>query len=84
MGPTKVVPSYKVGDLVHIPQSTTLLDCATSVDPQLTIPLRVEQTKAPTIGIVTHRGQDYVQVYCCDGNRWSVADKSIYPLGERK
>jgi len=71
---------YKRGDLVHIPQSTELLDCNMGIDPQLTIPLRIEQTKAPTIGIVTRRSGAYVEVYC-DGNWWSVADKSIYLLG---
>ena len=73
----------RIGDLVHIPQATELIDCeATSVnDPQLTIPLRVVRVESPKVGVVTetsaHGG--YVKVYC-DGEHWAILDTSVYSL----
>ena len=73
--------SYRVGDLVHIPQSVDLIDCAVEADPQLTIPLKVEHTERPRIGVVTHvSGAGYVRVYC-NGAHWAVRDRSVYKLG---
>jgi len=70
----------KVGDLVHIPQSVNLIDCPPTDDPQLTIPLRIKETTAPELGVVTglsHYG--YVRVFC-NGTNWSVKDGNIYAL----
>jgi hypothetical protein len=72
--------SHRVGDLVHIPQSVALIVCQQSEDPQLTIPMRVEETTEPRIGVVTRVSDcGYTQVYC-GGSRWSVATKNIYSL----
>jgi len=72
--------NYRVGDLVHIPQSVVMIDCDNKEDPQLTMPLRIHQTKAPTLGVVTSiSNTGYVQVYC-DGSRWSVQNNKIYML----
>jgi hypothetical protein len=73
----------QVGDLVHIPQATELIDCdAASVnDPQLTIPIRVVRVESPKVGVVTEtspRG-GYVKVYC-DGAHWAILDTSVYSL----
>ena len=77
---------YKKGDLVHIPQAVLLIDCDSDAcdDPQLTIPLRVEETDSPKVGVVTSAGYQtgYVRVYC-EGNLWSVKDESIYSLSKR-
>ena len=72
-----------VGDLVHIPQSVSLVDCEISVDPQLHIPLRVHETPTPTLGVVTQvcKRNGLLKVYC-DGDRWTVEEKDVYPLGE--
>ena len=72
--------SCKVGDLVHIPQSVILIDCDPTTDPQLTIPLKVLETKEPRLGVVVTDPQyGYLRVYC-DGVNWSVKDKSVYKL----
>jgi len=71
----------QIGDLVHIPQSVDLIDCDLEEDPQLTIPLKVEHTQAPRIGVVTRASTaGYVRVYC-DGALWAVRDQSVYKLG---
>ena len=73
--------SHRVGDLVHIPQSVDLIDCDLEADPQLTIPLKVEHTTTPRIGVVTRvSAAGYVRVYC-DGALWAVRDQSVYKLG---
>jgi len=77
---------HRVGDLVHIPQAVALIDCDSTTlnDPQLTIPLRVEETDAPKLGVVTEastRG-DYVRVFC-DGTLWSVKNDSVYSLEKK-
>jgi membrane protein implicated in regulation of membrane protease activity len=76
---------YKKGDLVHIPQAVTLIDCANQPvhDPQMTIPLRVEETSAPKVGVVTDISKQggYIRVYC-DGNMWSVKNDSVYILNK--
>ncbi len=80
------MPAHKKGDLVHIPQAVTLIDCDEPYDEaQLTIPLRMEQTASPTIGVVTRVSEDtgYVKVYC-DGSLWSVKDDSIYAACRRE
>ena len=71
----------KVGDLVHIPQAVKLIDYNLVEDPQLTIPLRVLETTAPTLGVITDisRTGMYVEVYC-EGDRWAVKNKSVYRL----
>lgn len=73
----------QIGDLVHIPQATELIDCdTTSVnDPQLTIPLRVVRVESPKVGVVTETSRDggYVKVYC-EGAHWAIRDTSIYSL----
>ncbi len=76
----------KKGDLVHIPQSVTLIFCDREHeenDPQLTIPLRIKETEQPTVGVVTslHHQSGYVRVYC-EGDEWAVKSGSIYSLGE--
>ena len=74
---------HKTGDLVHIPQAVVLIDYENEEngEQQLTIPLRVEETDRPKIGVVT--GVDardaYVKVYC-EGNTWSVKNDSIYTV----
>lgn len=75
-----MAPPCKVGDLVHIPQSVSLIDCPPADDPQLTIPLRIKETTAPELGVVTGLSQSgYVRVFC-DGTNWSVKDGSVYTL----
>ena len=69
---------HEKGDLVHIPQSVILVDCAddTSADPQM----------SPRIGIVTSlepRAGGYVRVFC-DGCTWSVKKESIFLLEGRE
>lgn len=76
---------YKRGDLVHIPQSVTLIGCDDDeADPQLTIPLRIKETEAPAVGVVTslNKHGGYLRVYC-DGDEWAVKSGSVYSLGER-
>jgi len=69
---------YRVGELVHIPQSVRLLDTDSSDSPQLSIPLRFRETTAPEIGIVTRIDVNgYVRIFC-QGDTWSVKDQSIY------
>ena len=79
--------AHKKGDLVHIPQAVVLIDCDNAAvdDPQLTIPLRVEETQCPRIGVVTgvSEGAGYVKVYC-DGNTWSVKNDNIYTVAARR
>jgi hypothetical protein len=73
----------RIGDLVHIPQATELIDCgANSInDPQLTIPLRVVRVDSPKVGVVTEtsRNGGYVRVYC-EGSHWSILDTNVYSL----
>ena len=73
----------QIGDLVHIPQASKLIDCdAHSVnDPQLTIPLRVKTVESPKVGVVTETSHSggYVKVYC-EGGLWAIRDDSVYTL----
>jgi hypothetical protein len=74
--------THKVGDLVHIPQSVDLIEYNPQDDynAQLTIPLRVSETQAPSIGVITRRAEDgYVRVYC-NGTNWAVKGRNVYPL----
>jgi len=74
--------AHKVGDLVHIPQSVDLIEYNSDQDrsPQLTIPLRVSETQAPSIGVITRRAEDgYVRVYC-NGTNWAVKNGNVYSL----
>mgnify|MGYP003122591627 CR=1 FL=1 len=76
--------AYKVGDLVHIPQSVSLIDYDRDDDPQLTIPLRVKETTAPVVGVVTEiTNYGYTRVFC-DGTSWSVKDGNVYRLEKEK
>lgn len=77
---------YQIGDLVHIPQAVELLDCdVETTTMQLTIPLRVEETDAPKIGIVTqaHIPGGYVRIFC-EGTSWSVKNDKVYFLKGRE
>jgi len=80
------VARYKKGDLVHIPQSVVLVDHDLSMahDPQLTIPLRIEEVDSPKLGVVTDVSSKggYVRVFC-EGDMWSVEPSKIYFLSER-
>jgi len=73
---------YQIGDLVHIPQAVKLLwyekDSQTH-DRQLPIPLAVEETQAPQLGIVTELAPSagYVNVYS-QGKTWTVKNDNIY------
>jgi len=75
----------EIGDLVHIPQAVQLvdIDAWSPDDPQLAIPLRVELTARPKIGVVTHTSQTggYLRVFC-EGNIWAVKNESVYALKE--
>jgi hypothetical protein len=77
------VKAHKVGDLVHIPQAVTLIDCENNTleDPQLTIPLRVLTTDSPQIGVVTEsaQGGGYVRIFS-NGDSWAVKDECVYSL----
>jgi hypothetical protein len=73
---------YQIGDLVHIPQSVTLLDCDVIKEAaeQFNIPSRIMETEQPTLGIITHvLRSGYIKVYC-EGDSWSVRDESVYKL----
>jgi len=78
-----MIGKHKVGDLVHIPQAVELIDCPDTPldDPQMTIPLRVVQTKQPAVGIITRVTPTvgYVRVYC-DGDHWSIKDDKVYTI----
>jgi hypothetical protein len=73
----------QIGDLVHIPQASELIDCDTNSvnDPQLTIPLRVKTVESPKVGVVTQTSHNggYVRVYC-EGGHWTIRDDSVYTL----
>jgi hypothetical protein len=79
---------HQKGDLVHIPQAVILVDCDNDAhsDPQLTIPLRIQETESPRIGIVTASpipGSHYIRVFC-DGNMWSVKTDSLFGLKKER
>ena len=78
--------AHERGDLVHIPQAVALIDCEDpgESDPQLTIPLRVEQTDSPKLGVVTAvlPQAGYVRIFC-EGEVWAVKPDSIYTLKKR-
>tara|TARA_R100001082_G_scaffold111033_1_gene92992 strand:+ start:1319 stop:1561 length:243 start_codon:yes stop_codon:yes gene_type:complete len=73
----------QVGDLVHIPQAVELIDCDQAItdDPQLTIPLRVEVTQGPKVGVITEVSSagSYTRVLC-DGAFWAVRNDHLYPI----
>jgi hypothetical protein len=74
--------AYKAGDLVHIPQAVTLIQCAmtTRDDPQLTIPLSFHVMQRPEIALVVDTlAVGYVRVLW-SGKTWSVKDDSVYGL----
>jgi len=75
---------YRIGDLVHIPQAVDLLDC-NSDGAQLSIPLRMQTTQNPRIGVVTESnlGSDYLMVLC-DGDIWSVRSHNVYNMTEKR
>ena len=75
---------HRKGDLVHVPQAVTLVeaDINPAEDPQLTIPLRVEETECPKLGVVISSQTDngaYLRIYC-DGSAWSVKSDSVYAI----
>lgn len=74
---------HKTGDLVHIPQAVTLIDRDSKGEDnaQLTIPLRIEETKYPTIGIVASAPSEtgYVRVFC-KGSFWDVKQDNVYTV----
>ena len=75
---------YRVGELVHIPQATTLVDCEADIldDPQLAIPLRILETQRPEVAIITQISKyGYVRVYY-GGDSWAVKDQNIYKVEE--
>jgi hypothetical protein len=77
-----MIGAHKVGDLVHIPQCVNLIDCEEEGS-QLTIPLRVQETTEPSIGVITRASEHgYVRVFC-NGTSWSVKHGSIYTLEKR-
>ena len=78
---------HKRGDLVHVPQAVVLIDRDNDAgsDPQLTIPLRVQETSTPRIGVVVKEriSEDgYVRIYC-DGDMWSVKNENLYSMTGR-
>lgn len=77
----------QIGDLVHIPQAVTLIDCdVVAGNPaQMTIPLRVEETDSPKVGVITAllSGHDYVRVYC-EGSTWIVKNENLYSLNQER
>jgi hypothetical protein len=80
LGPTRVGLAYKTGDLVHIPQAVTLVQCPYEPpeDPQLTIPLSFHETDRPEIALVVDTTAfGYVRVLW-SGKTWSVKDDSVY------
>lgn len=78
---------YQIGDLVHIPQAVELLWCGRgpgAQDRQLTIPLAIEETRSPQLGIVTELAPSfgYVSVYS-QGKMWTVKNDNIYVVKGR-
>jgi hypothetical protein len=77
----------EIGDLVHIPQAVQLVDIDqwSDDDPQLAIPLRVDITERPKIGVVTHASSagGYLRIFC-EGDVWSVKDDNVYALKGEK
>ena len=74
-------PTYRIGELVHIPQATRLMECNLDDSAQLLIPLRVSTTSRPEVGIVTTTSLSglYVGVFCA-GDVWTVSNSNIYKL----
>ena len=74
---------YRVGDLVHIPQAVKLVHYDDDRTAQLTIPIRIQETDSPMVGIVTdvYTRPGYVGVYC-GGNSWAIKMDSIYSLSK--
>ena len=82
MGQTRVSLAYKTGDLVHIPQAVTLVQCFFDPveDPQLTIPMSFHETDRPEIAlVVSSTTSGYVRILW-SGKTWSVKDDSVYGL----
>ena len=74
--------NWKIGDLVHIPQSVELVNYKIDGDSQLSIPAKVIETKEPKLGIVTNVfDAGYVRIYY-DGFHWSVKDQNVYKVCE--
>jgi hypothetical protein len=78
--------SYEIGDLVHIPQATELIDCefVEEVQEQLTIPLRLVQTNRPEIGVITYANDRGLLRVLWDGVVWSINEKNVFKLKEVK
>ena len=75
-----MISAPRVGDLVHIPQAVDLLDCDMFGESQLTIPLKIEQTKAPALGVIIQLSNEgYLRVYC-NGAQWAVKNQSVYKI----
>ena len=78
---------YRIGDLVHIPQAVELIDLIDrhGDGAQLSIPLRVQTTQKPIVGIVAEapRNAGYLMVLC-DGDIWSVRTQSVYSVRSGK
>ena len=71
--------SHKPGDLVHIPQAVDLIYHLSDADTdtgQLTIPLSMRTTQAPTVAIIREINYQYIEVYC-EGKTWSVKPEDI-------
>ena len=83
MGRTRVRLEHKTGDLVHIPQAVTLVQCPyePAEDPQLTIPMSFYETDRPEVAlVVATTPYGYVRVLW-SGKTWSVKDDSVYGVG---
>ena len=72
----------KVGDLVHIPQASRLLDF-NSNKKQAIIPWNTMLLEEPKVAVISGTGWDdgYVQILW-DGKEWSVKEEDIYIIKE--
>jgi hypothetical protein len=82
LGPIRVGFVYKAGDLVHIPQAVTLVQCPFDSTPQLSIPMSFHETDRPEIALVVDSSEfGYVRVLW-SGKTWSVKDDSVYGVSD--
>ena len=74
----------RLSEVMEIVEGYELLDCNND-GAQLSIPLRVQTTQNPKIGVVTetNMGADYLMVLC-DGDIWSVRSQSVYNMSEKR